>query len=105
MEIVRVAVGIGGGTAPIIVPYGAISILSVAPVGSYIDGSSADLPPRVYISADPNDTLAVIESGSSKSVLARAGTGFPNIPVSAGETLLVVISAQGSAVIYFESPS
>jgi hypothetical protein len=102
--IIRTVTANGGGAFTLIVPTGAVSVLKFTAGGFTPDSvTSSDFPVRAYLSADLTDSLDTIERTGAKKLLAIANTDFPSFPVSAGESLLVVIAWNGSAVIYFES--
>lgn len=54
------------------------------------------------ISSDPGTSFGSIMNGDSKGFICAADTIFPPIPVSAGETLMVVFELAGTAAIYFD---
>jgi hypothetical protein len=92
----------GEGSQPITVPDNCVRIIDFVCAGIYQDGIGGDQPSRAFISADLNDTPANILAGGSAGLLAVANSQFPQIPVSAGEKLLVLFSGGASTtVIYF----
>jgi hypothetical protein len=94
----------GEGSTPITVPDTCVRILAFTCSGIYQDGIGGDKDSRAYISADLNDTPANILAGGSAGLICRANSDFPQIPVSAGERLLVVFSGGASTVvIYFRT--
>jgi len=88
----------------ITVPDVAVSVLSFTAGGYAQDSvSSSDIPNRVYLSADLSDDIDTLERNGARGLLAIANQIFPEIPVSAGERMLVVFAGQGSAVIYYRT--